>query len=105
MREEPVQTVIWRRGRDLMDGMLSVIQRHDLPAEVSGIPPRFSVTFDSGDAGRDERLHRAFYSSLFRQGVFSTGGFIMSYAHSQSDIEDTIGAAMAAGEEASNVDG
>ena len=102
MREEPVHEQIWRRGRDLMDGIGSALNSQGLPGTVSGIPPRFNVGFSSGDADRDKALHTAFYRGLLRRGVFSTGGWIMSYAHSQTDVEDTISAAMEAGQEANS---
>ena len=102
MRDEPVHEQMWRRGRDLMDGIASALESQGLPGKVSGIPPRFNVTFSSGDDDRDKALFTAFYRGLLRRGVFSTGSWIMSYAHSQADLEDTITAAMEAGQEAAS---
>lgn len=100
IREEPVHEETWRLGRDLMDGLARVIEEVGLPAKIIGIPPRFEVGFDSGDEERDHRLRSAFYSGLYRRGIFSTGAWVTYYAHTQNDIEDTVGAAMAAGKEA-----
>jgi glutamate-1-semialdehyde aminotransferase len=100
MREEPVHATIWRRGRELMDGLSSVLAGHGLPGQVVGLPPYFTVTFENGTPERDAELYRAFYGGLLRRGVFSTGPWLMSYAHGQREVEETLAAAAAAARDA-----
>jgi glutamate-1-semialdehyde aminotransferase len=103
MREEPVHREIWQRGSALMEGLASIMRAHRLPGKIIGLPPFFELVFQSGDAERDSRLYQAFYSTLFRRGVFSDGHWFLSYAHQKGDLEETLAAATIAAEQTASV--
>ena len=96
LRDEPVHAEVWRMGRRLMDGLAEILYEYRLPGLISGLPPYFNLTFKTGDTEREQVLYRSFYTALFRQGVFSTGPWLLSYAHTAEDVQETLLAAVAA---------
>jgi glutamate-1-semialdehyde 2,1-aminomutase len=91
-----------RLGRRLMQGMAAAAERHGVAAMVSGFGAAFAVHFTGRkklEQYRDvldddgEKL-RTFLMRLLERGVYALpdGRFYTSAAHSEADIEETLGA-------------
>jgi glutamate-1-semialdehyde 2,1-aminomutase len=92
-REEPVIEHLYRQGRRLTEGVFQATERHGLQGYVgvTGHPPNLVYyTFD-----QEKRPSQAF-RSLFLQEIIQRGilapSFVVSYSHSDEDIDRTIDA-------------
>lgn len=90
MQSEPVHQHLWTMGRRLMDGLKDIMSAHKVPAVLQGLPPRFSMIFQTGDPKRDASLTQAFTKELFQHGIFQRDNWILSYGHREEDIRKTL---------------
>lgn len=92
-REEPVIETMQRRGRRLRDGVNEVARRHGVQAQVQAIGHPANLVFTTKDgAGQPSQPMRAlFMQELIRGGVIGPS-FVISYAHSDQDVDFTIDA-------------
>ncbi len=91
LRDEPVIEHIWSMGARLQQGFDAAAQRLGLAARATGLPPAVQFHF-SDDAEINEAAHHVFFRELYRRGIFAARPFLLSYAHQQADIDETIGA-------------
>jgi glutamate-1-semialdehyde aminotransferase len=92
LERDKVLENIWEKGKGFMDGIQALIDKHDVGAELSGIPPMFYITFKSDDTGAYKAKRTDFYTELIRKGFFFTPfhhGYI-SYRHTQADLDLTL---------------
>ncbi|HUP20850.1 MAG TPA: glutamate-1-semialdehyde 2,1-aminomutase [Gemmatimonadota bacterium] len=90
-REEPVVETLHRQGGRLRAGLEVVIGRHGLADHV-GIhgPPQSLVFSNRGPDGVSSQAYRTlFLQELARRGVIGPS-FVISYAHSDEDVDRTI---------------
>lgn len=83
---------IWEKGEKFMKNIQALIDKHQVGAELSGIPPMFYITFESDEAGTYKGKRKDFYTQLIRKGFFFTPfhhGYI-SYRHTQADLDLTL---------------
>lgn len=83
---------IWEKGEKFMKSIQALIDKHQVGAELSGIPPMFYITFESDEAGTYKGKRKDFYTQLIRKGFFFTPfhhGYI-SYRHTQADLDLTL---------------
>ena len=90
MKTQPVHHHIWDMGQKLMDGMKTLLLKHRIPADIHGLPPYFTVVFQTGDESRDQECQAAFQKNLIQRGVFFRGDWRVSYSHREEDIDDTL---------------
>jgi glutamate-1-semialdehyde aminotransferase len=91
MRSEPVHKHIWRVGEKLMTGLEAIFRERNLPARAVGLPPLFSIAFQTGDAVRDRSLSLTFARELLRRGIFYRGNrCFLSYSHGDDDIAHAL---------------
>lgn len=90
LRDEPVHEHIFRIGTLLRQGLDTILQETGIPARTAGLPPALVLLFEteSNEAGRD--LQNRLFSSLFAHGIFANDRWFISYAHQESDIEQTL---------------
>jgi glutamate-1-semialdehyde 2,1-aminomutase len=89
---------LFRTGARLRDGLAAAVQRHGLPARVSGEPPVFDLFFTDHQivdyrttlTADRERIKR-FNAELLRRGVVKAVNKIyVSLAHTERDVDETL---------------
>jgi len=92
LERDKVLENIWEKGKTFMDGIEALIGKHDVGAELTGIPPMFYITFKSDNTGAYKAKRTDFYTELIRKGFFFTPfhhGYI-SFRHTQKDLDLTL---------------
>lgn len=95
LQEEPVLEHLWRMGERLRNGFDRIAGTMGLPARAFGLPPAVQFRF-SPDPARDEAARHRFFAELYRRGVFAARPFLLTYAHQEADIDETLAAMEAA---------
>ena len=83
---------IWEKGQYLMNGINQAIQKYDVGARLSGIPPMMYITFEKGDDEFIERSQKDIYTQMIRRKVFmhpNHHGYVC-YRHTKENLDDTI---------------
>lgn len=89
LREEPVVEHIWAMGERLSSGFNRIAGELDLSARAIGLPPAVQFRF-SGDAKINTRARALFFRELYKQGIFASLPFLLTYAHQTGDIDETL---------------
>jgi len=92
LERENVLENIWEKGKWFMDQIQVLIDKHDVGAELTGIPPMFYITFKKDEIGTYKNKRTDFYTQLIRKGFFFTPfhhGYI-SYRHTRDDLDKTL---------------
>ena len=107
LRADDAYARLFDNGRKLMDGLANAMRSAGVEAQICGEPCVFDIVFtgqpivdywswESGDKARNAR----FNAVLREHGVLKgTSKFYVSVAHTQDDIDRTIGAFEAAAAE------
>lgn len=101
LEKEPVIATINQRGQALMDGMVEILTRHDLPHAVLGVPPMFGYIIGASDAsdfrsflGSDLELAEEIGMELNARGIQPDADnrepWFLCYSHSEADISETL---------------
>ena len=91
MESEPVFEHIRQMGIRLMEGFDALASQSGLPAKSTGLPQAPALSF-SDDPDEDQAQRTVFFRELLRQGVFPSRMFLMSYAHKEGDVDETLAA-------------
>ena len=77
-----------------MKKIQSVIDKHDVGAELTGVGPMFYITFEKDDTGAYKGKRRDFYTQLIRRGFFFSPYHhaYISFRHTEEDLELTLNA-------------
>jgi len=96
-REEPVTELLHRQGRRLREGFLQVVDAHGLRGFVSCYGRDCCLFFGTNDAELrpSQPMRTLFMQEMIRHGVLAPS-FVISYSHSDADVDRTIEAADAA---------
>ncbi len=91
LERDKILEKIWAKGEGFLKKLKDIIDKYNVGAELSGLPPMFFITFKRDEAG----IHRAkrddFYTYLIRRGIFFAPhhhGYIC-YRHTEEDLEAT----------------
>jgi len=92
-QKEPVIETIYRQGRRLLTGIQQSIERHALNEFVQVVGPPCALVHVTSDAAkqRSQEFRTLLMQELVRRGILATS-FVVSYSHSDSDIDYTIDA-------------
>lgn len=92
-QNEPVIEHLWRQGESLRKGAEQVIARHGLQNQISIIGKPCCMVFGTKDPdGKPSQEFRTlFLQETIKRGILMTT-LIMSYSHSDEDIEKTVDA-------------
>jgi 3-aminobutanoyl-CoA transaminase len=80
---------IWEKGGRFKRKIQDIINKYDVGAELTGVPPMFYVTFKRDEADTHRARRDDFYTQLIRRGIFlhpHHHGYI-SYRHTEQDLE------------------
>jgi glutamate-1-semialdehyde 2,1-aminomutase len=93
-RDEPVTERLHAAGRRLRAGFMQAVDAHGLRGSVDCVGRDCGLLFVTGDAdGRPSQALRAlFMQEMIKRGVLAPS-FIVSYSHSDRDIDLTVDAA------------
>jgi glutamate-1-semialdehyde 2,1-aminomutase len=92
-RSEPVVEQLYRQGERLQRGMLEAVRRHGMGDYVTIAGRPCNLLFGTrGPDGQPSQAYRTlFLQELIRRGVLAPS-FIVSYSHTDEDIDKTIDA-------------
>ncbi len=96
-RDEPVTEHLHRQGRRLREGFLQAVDRHRLRGYVDCFGRDCCLFFGTRDADRQpsQPMRTLFMQEMIRHGVLAPS-FVISYSHTDADVDRTIEAADAA---------
>ena len=88
MERDNVLADIWEKGERFMDKIQALLDKHDVGAELSGIPPMFYITFKKDESGAYKGKRKDFYTQLIRKGFFFTPYHhaYICYRHTEEDL-------------------
>ncbi len=94
LERDKVLEDIWGKGEMFMKKIQMMIEKHDVGAKLTGIPPMFYITFTKEDSGAYKGKRNDFYTQLIRKGFFFTPYHhaYISYRHTIEDLELTLNA-------------
>lgn len=96
MADGGVQKRIWETGRKLMEGLSYLFSEHAIPHTFRGLPPVFTTVLGPSEEKENKALRTRFLAGLFHRGIFTDGLWILSAAHGDAEIQETLTAAEAA---------
>jgi len=94
MERDHVLEAIWEKGTYFNNKVKALVDKYDVGAKFSGIPPMMYITFDKDAEKQYKNKRTDFYTQLIRRGVFLQPyhhGYIC-YRHTQEDLDYTINA-------------
>ncbi|MBU1399392.1 MAG: aminotransferase class III-fold pyridoxal phosphate-dependent enzyme [Pseudomonadota bacterium] len=94
LERDKVLENIWEKGEGFMKSIQVLIDKYDVGAELTGIPPMFYITFKADDTGAYKGKRKDFYTQLIRKGFFFTPFHhaYISYRHTEKDLDLTLNA-------------
>ncbi len=70
LERDRVLETIWRKGERFTRELREIVDRYDVGAELTGIPPMFFITFRADPDKVYRRRRTEFYTQLIRRGIF-----------------------------------
>ncbi len=94
LERENVLEDIAKKGEWFMKHIQTLIDKHDIGAELTGIAPMFYITFKKDETGAYKSKRKDFYTQLIRKGFFFTPFHhsYISYRHTREELELTLNA-------------
>lgn len=90
MKRQKVHKHIWTMGRRLMDGFDEIARELGVEAHAAGLPPASFLKFALTDEQKNARLDFLFRRELYRERIFASVRWFISYSHKEKDIDITI---------------
>ena len=92
LERDKVLEDIWEKGEMFMNQIQERIDKHDVGAKLTGIPPMFYITFPKDEKGTYKAKRTDFYTQLIRKGFFFTPYHhaYISYRHTKADLDLTL---------------
>lgn len=92
MRDEGVIDHIFEQGKTLKRGYneLAAAYGIDHRTECNGYPPRFSARFQDEEGESDQLAKSLFMQECLERGVLFSGNHLVSYSHTDADIDHTL---------------
>jgi glutamate-1-semialdehyde aminotransferase len=90
MMREKVHAHLWKMGKRLMNGLDEIAHDLGVEAHAAGFPPASFLKFSALDEQRNARLDFLFRRELYREGIFASVRWFISYSHEEKDIDETL---------------
>jgi glutamate-1-semialdehyde aminotransferase len=88
-KNEPVHEHLVKQGQALRSGFEDIFRESGFPASTIGADQAHHIDFSP--AGEDaESLHVQLFNKLFQKGIFASEEWFITYAHQDSDINETL---------------
>jgi len=91
LEREKVTDVMWERGTKYLKDLQKIVDKHNAPVTVSGIPPMPFITFDKVDD--DYKIRRKFfYTETIRRGLFIQPyhHWYIAHRHTDDDLQKSL---------------
>jgi 3-aminobutanoyl-CoA transaminase len=94
LERDKVLENIWEKGERFIKKIRTLIDKHDVGAELTGVAPMFYITFKKDETGAYKNKRKDFYIQLIRRGFFFSPFHhaYISFRHSEEDLELTLNA-------------
>ena len=88
LERDNVLANIWEKGKWFMEKIQETLNKHDVGAELTGIPPMFYITFKKDESGSYKGKRKDFYTQMIRKRIFFTPYHhaYISYRHTEEDL-------------------
>ena len=88
LERDNVLANIWEKGEWFMEKIQEILNKHDVGAELTGIPPMFYITFEKDETGSYKGKRKDFYTQMIRKRFFFTPYHhaYISYRHTEEDL-------------------
>jgi glutamate-1-semialdehyde aminotransferase len=88
LERDNVLANIWGKGEWFMEKIQEILNKHDVGAELTGIPPMFYITFEKDETGSYKGKRKDFYTQMIRKRFFFTPYHhaYISYRHTEEDL-------------------
>jgi glutamate-1-semialdehyde aminotransferase len=85
---------IWEKGERFLKRLQTVIDKHDVGAELTGVAPMFYITFKKDETGAYKGKRKDFYTQLIRRKFFFSPYHhaYISFRHTEEDLDLTLNA-------------
>jgi len=90
MKREKVHAHIWDMGKRLMQGLNTIAKDIGVEGHAAGLPPAPFLKFDHPDPEYHPRLEFLFHRELYREGIFASVRWFISYSHKALDIDEAL---------------
>ena len=94
LQRDKILEQIWEKGEYFNGEIAKLLEKYDVGARISGIPPMMFITFDKDEDGTYKAKRTDFYTQLIRRKVFLQPyhhGYICA-RHTKEDLDYTINA-------------
>jgi len=90
-RERSVVEFLWRQGERLREGINQAIERHGIASQFELIGRPCNLTYRTKDNGGEpsQAFRTLFLQELIRGGIIAPS-FVVSFSHSDKDIDHTV---------------
>ena len=94
LERESVLENIWQKGEMFMKKIRTLIDKHNVGAELTGVAPMFYITFKKDDTGAYKAKRKDFYTQMIRRGFFFSPYHhaYISFRHTEKDLKLTLDA-------------
>ena len=94
IERENVLNDIWEKGEYFMKNIQELIDRYDVGAELTGIPPMFYISFRKDGANPYKDKRKDFFIQLIRKGFLFAPYHhaYINYRHTRKDLDLTLAA-------------
>lgn len=89
----PVYEHIWRLGDRLQSGFNALAAQHGLPVNLAGLAPKMLLQCNDEHGQRLREPYYYLLQELIKRGVLTNSTFMVSWCHSDADIDHTLAAA------------
>jgi glutamate-1-semialdehyde aminotransferase len=90
VREQGVIEHIWKQGKKLKDGFNSMARDLGVKADCLGYPPRTKFFFYDKDGKESLKIKSLFMQETVKRGVLFGAAQLVTYSHSDDDINRTL---------------
>ncbi|MDH3252613.1 MAG: aminotransferase class III-fold pyridoxal phosphate-dependent enzyme, partial [Ignavibacteria bacterium] len=90
MKRENVHRHIWDMGRRLMEGFNAMVKNLGIDGYAAGLPVGSFLKFEGPDPEYHARLEFVWHRELYREGVFASPRWFISYSHKPTDIDEAL---------------
>ena len=92
LERDKILDKIWERGGRFLQKVQDLMDKYDVGAELSGLPPMFFITFRRDKAGTHAGRRDAFYTQLIRRGIFMAPHHhaYLCYRHTEETLDTTV---------------
>jgi glutamate-1-semialdehyde 2,1-aminomutase len=90
MKREKVHDHLRAMGTRLMEGFSTMACELGVEGKACGLPVAPYLKFTGSDPGYHARLEFLWHRELYREGIFASPRWFISYSHKPSDIDETL---------------